>query len=212
MYKLFTTFTLVGITMFSIDRCGTNPVIAEAATTNATAITKTTTKVQEAATRSGERATALGSALQEKNDAVPERLRSFARTTEALKSLRSQLTTDLESYHASAGKALTEFDTEASNIKDETITRNMTVLWRKTVEEQERREQDGKEVLSLLDHVLARGSDLSHAANCIRIATSLHDQGNTVNDQLLTARATATDYQNSTNTLLARINTTLASK
>ena len=54
------------------------------------------------------------------------------------------------------------------------------------------------------------GLDLQHAANCILIAKDLHDQGENLDTQIMTATQSATAYQTTTNTLLAKITTELA--
>jgi hypothetical protein len=61
-----------------------------------------------------------------------------------------------------------------------------------------------------LDAVLAKGSDLQHAAKCVLIADDLHTNGEDLNRQLAQAKQDADQYATTTNALLARITNALA--
>ncbi len=212
MLKLFASIATIGVISLTIaSYTSGNPTTVQAAATTST-ITNTTSKVQEAATRSNDRAASLGTTITTNPSDIPDKLRSFTRSTAELHDLREQLANDLTSYADAATKTIAAFDEEAGKITDENIKRNMTTLRRKTIDEQERVIKEGNEVINHLDTVLQRGKDLSHAANCIRIATTLHDNGSTITEQLALAQKTATDYHTTTNTLLAKIDNTLASK
>jgi hypothetical protein len=141
-----------------------------------------------------------------------DRHKDFIATTQRLTTLRERLLADIAAYHTAATDALKSFDEEAQHIQDPAITNNMATLRRKTEEDQLYRERDAGQTITLLDDVLRKGADLQHATNCLMIATSLHTQGEGLDTHIAQARQTPTEYEKTTNTLVARIGTVLAER
>jgi hypothetical protein len=68
------------------------------------------------------------------------------------------------------------------------------------------------ETIALLHNVLTKGDDLQRAANCVIIANQLHNEQERMTGEILDARRAASDYQTTTNALVARISTFLVAK
>src|SRR5262249_54761226 len=150
MLKVFGIICLLGWMM--IERPFDQTPTVQAATNT---LTSTTRSVQEAAAESSQRANSLGAALQTPQDlTVPDKLRDFMKSTDKLSTLRSQLVADINEYHQLANGSLSRFDTEANGIKDPGVMRNMTLIRRKTAEDQAERERNATETIGLLDNVL----------------------------------------------------------
>ena len=71
---------------------------------------------------------------------------------------------------------------------------------------------EATETIALLHNVLTKGDDLQRAANCVIIANQLHNEQERMTGEILDARRAASDYQTTTNALVARISTFLVAK
>ena len=71
-------------------------------------------------------------------------------------------------------------------------------------------ELDSPDLAALATRAVERR--LQHAANCVMIATDLHNQGEILDAQIADARTTANEYETTTNTLLNKISTVLAAE
>jgi hypothetical protein len=88
----------------------------------------------------------------------------------------------------------------------------MQLLRQQAEEDQNALMTNATETLALLHNVLAKGSDLQRAANCVIIATQLRNDQERMNGEILDARRAANEYQTTTNALVGRISTILIAK
>jgi len=140
---------------------------------------------------------------------LPKELEEFTTSTERLCSLREHLTNDIREYETTSQEHLALFDNERALINDPITTRSMATLRRHTEEDANDRVTNARATLEQLSTVLTKGADLQHAARCVLLAETFHEQGTTLDTSLRTAKEQATLYASVTNGLLARINNAL---
>jgi predicted nucleic acid-binding Zn-ribbon protein len=174
------------------------------------AIKRDQKELRETATMTRAQATQLGTDLDRQHAALPSELEDFNRSTQRLTTLREHLRADIADYQSAYTTRLAEFDTERAQITNPTTQRTIAVLRRHTDDDMNERVQNANSTLDTLDNVLAQGSDLQHAAQCVIIANDLHTNGEDLDQQLKEAKTTANTYATTTTNLLARINTALA--
>lgn len=186
-----------------------SPPSVEASTS---ALHRTETEIRETAKETNAQAAVVGKTVErpENAPALPGELQSFTKGTDRLLRLRGELCRDLKQYEETAAAKLASFDEQASQVKDEKTVRSLAVLRRRTQEDVRERLANGQAVLEQLDLVLAKGSDLQHAAKAVLIAGDLHDHGLEIDETLKAAKTDAGQYEATTNSLLARLATALA--
>ena len=207
--KAFVGFFLIALAVFGIHHAFGSPQTVEAATNN---LAHTEATLKDATVDSRAQATQLTNGLTgtDRQAALPQELQEFNRSTERLITLRDQLQTDINEYKTAYNAKIAEFDQENASITDATTQRGMTTLRRRTEQDMTERIDAARSTMDQLGTVLAKGSDLQHAAKCVLIADELHAHGEDLDNQIQMAKQAATQYATTTNGLLARISQALA--
>jgi hypothetical protein len=151
-----------------------------------------------------------GLSSRDRTTALPKELEDFTLSTQRLVSLRSDLEHDIGAYETAYQSQLVTFDQERSAITDASTLRSMDVLRRHTEQDMHERIMKAKAALGNLDNVLAKGSDLQHAAKCVLIAQDVHAHGEDLDNQLKATWEQAADYRTVTTSLLDRIHQAIA--
>lgn len=209
MLKALAAVVTTGMLGMGVHNALTSPPTVEAASS---AITRTQRDIKETATVTNAHAAQVGKVVEDptRAPALPGELQAFTKGTERLTRLREDLCHDMKAYEETATAKMAAFDEQATQVHDDRTARSLANLRRHTADDVRDRLANAQAVLEQLDNVLAKGSDLQHAAKAVLIASDLHDRGEEIDNQLKQARTDASQYEATTNSLLARLATALA--
>ena len=200
---------ILALAVSGVYYAAASPPTVEAATNNL-AHTEADLKSATIDTRAQAAQLMAGLAAPDRQTALPQELQEFNRSTDRLLTLRDQLQKDIDEYQAAYNAKIAEFDQENASINDAATQRGMTTLRRRAEQDMTERIGAARGTIDQLGTVLAKGSDLQHAAKCVLIADGLHAQGEELDNQITAAKQAATQYATTTSGLLARISQALA--